>query len=279
VNSNLQNLIDLALQEDLPQGDVTTDPLDCEKTTGKAKLVAKGDIFLSGTEAFEQTFKKIDSQCQIIWKFRDGDEIKKGEVVCVIEASLPTLLKAERTALNFLGHLSGIATLTSKFVKEVSGTKTLIIDTRKTMPGFRALEKAAVRHGGGKNHRMSLSDGVLIKENHIRAVGSISSAIKKIRGLDSEIPIEVEVTNPDEIKEALDMGASRLLLDNMSLKEMALAVKQIGKRALIEASGNMTLDRVKSVAKLGVNFISVGSLTHSAPSADLSMLFEEEGRL
>ncbi len=272
---NLQSLIELALKEDMPNGDMTTDPLELEAKIGIAKLIAKQDLVLSGSSAFEGTFISVDSKSKVIWKKKDGEDIKKDFQIAEITGSLPSLLKAERTALNFLGHLSGIATTTSNFTKEVAETSTLIIDTRKTVPGLRELEKAAVLHGGGGNHRMSLSDGILIKENHIRAAGSITLAVQKVREKWKKAPVEVEVTSQEEIAEALKLKVERLLFDNMTNEEMAKAVIQVAGKAIIEASGNMTLDRVKSVAKLGVNFISVGSITHSAPSADLSLLFEK----
>lgn len=272
---NLKALIELALKEDMPNGDMTTDPLNLEGNLGQAKLIAKQDLVLSGSAPFEETFKSVDSKSKIIWKKKDGENIKKNSEVAEISGSLPSLLKAERTALNFLGHLSGIATMTSRFVREVEGTTTKIIDTRKTTPGLRELEKKAVLHGGGGNHRMSLSDGLLIKENHIRAAGSITKAVQKVREKWGKAPVEVEVTSQDEIAESLKLSVERLLLDNMTNEEIAKAVTQVAGKAIIEASGNMTLDRVKSVAKLGVNFISVGSITHSAPNADLSLLFEK----
>ncbi len=271
MNSEINNLVSLALKEDLPQGDLTTDALELNKKPGKAELIAKQDLTLSGTLPFEETFHLLNSTVKVQWAGQDGKTFKKNEVVCVTSGPLDALLKGERTALNFLGHLSGIATLTARFVKEAPGTT--ILDTRKTLPGLRALEKAAVVHGGGKNHRMNLSDGILIKENHIRAAGSIENAVKKVREKWGKISIEVEVTNMAEIVQALDCKVERLLLDNMTAEEIEKAVKLIDGRALTEASGNMTLDRVRTIAKLGVNFISVGSLTHSAPSADLSMLF------
>jgi len=270
----LRSLIKIALNEDMPRGDLTTDPLKIAKKIGFAQLVAKQDMVLSGTEVFEGTFKAVDHKVTIKWFKTDGDKVTEGTEICVIRGPIPSLLKAERTALNFLGHLSGIATSTSQFVREVEGTNTKIIDTRKTIAGLRDLEKAAVVHGGGINHRMNLSDGVLIKENHIRAAGSISAAVEKIREKLKNSSIEVEVTSPSEIDEALRCGVERLLLDNMNNLEIAQAVKQIKKRAIIEASGNMTLDRVKSIARLGVHFISVGSITHSAPHADVSLLFK-----
>jgi nicotinate-nucleotide pyrophosphorylase (carboxylating) len=270
----LQDLVKAALQEDMPQGDVTTDSLGCDQIAGRAAVVAKQDLVLSGVEAFSLVYKELDSTVRVNWLKRNGDAAKKGETVCTLDGSLSSLLKGERTALNFLGRLSGVATLTSKFTAKVKDTKTKIVDTRKTTPGWRELEKAAVKHGGGHNHRMNLSDQVLIKENHIRAAGGITRAVEKIRHAHPKIFIEVEVTNLNELAEALKAKVNEVLLDNMNLDLTREAVKLVGGACQIEASGNMALDRVESVAKLGVDFISVGLLTHSAPCADLSMLFE-----
>jgi nicotinate-nucleotide pyrophosphorylase (carboxylating) len=264
----------MAIHEDIPNGDITTDPLGAEGVRGRAVLKAKQDLVLSGVEAFTETFKQIDSSSRVQWTKKDGDFIKNGTVICTIDGSLPSLLKSERTALNFLGHLSGVATLTAKFVEKTKGTQTRIMDTRKTTPGLRQLEKNAVRHGGGHNHRFCLSDAILIKENHIRTAGGITAAVESIREAHPKTFIEVEVTNMDEIKEALNSKVDRVLLDNMSNEEISKAVNFIAKKCSIEASGNMTLDRIQSVATLGVDFISVGLLTHSAPVADVSLLFE-----
>jgi nicotinate-nucleotide pyrophosphorylase (carboxylating) len=267
-------LIKQALKEDIPGVDLTTDGLKLSSKKGEACLIAKQDLILSGSLLFENTFKRLDQKTKLKWYFTDGSHIKNNSEICVITGQLGSLLKAERTALNFLGHLSGIATLTGSFVSQVAGTQTKIIDTRKTIPGLRKFEKAAVVHGGGENHRMNLSEAILVKENHIRAAGGITKTVTLLRKKWKKLPIEVEVTSEAEIIEALECRVDRLLLDNMALKEMDSAVKLINKRAIIEASGNMTLDRIKSVAKLGVNFISVGSLTHSAPCADISLLFK-----
>jgi nicotinate-nucleotide pyrophosphorylase (carboxylating) len=272
----LEKLVEAALLEDLPFGDMTTDALECDLINGSAILIAKQDLILSGRDAFSETFRQVDSKTKIKWHFKNGEIVKNKSVICEIKGPLSSLLKAERTALNFLGHLSGVATLTSRFVAKTFKTKTKITDTRKTLPGFRVLEKQAVKDGGGVNHRMGLSDAILIKENHIKAAGNITKAVKKMRLKWPKTPIEVEVTNESEINEALKLKVERLLLDNMSLKDMAAAAKKIANRCIIEASGNMTLDRIESVAKLGVNFISVGALTHSAPGVDVSLLFKTE---
>lgn len=271
----IDQIIQQALQEDMPSGDLTTDALRCETKKGQARLVAKQDLVLSGCELFEETFKAVDPRIEIQWRFKDGQNVSRNQEICRLEGSWASLLKGERTALNFLGHLSGIATLTSRFAKKAQGTKTKITDTRKTTPGLRSLEKKAVLDGGGVNHRMDLSSAVLIKENHVAAAGGISEAIMKIRERHPGFPIELEVRDITELKEGLENRIEKVLLDNMTLEEMAEAVKVVGGRCLIEASGNMNLERVDSVIPLGLDFISVGQITHSAPVADVSLLFEK----
>lgn len=273
MNADLKKTVQSALLEDLPQGDLTTDPLHIEENVGRARLIAKEDLVLSGSQLFTITFHELDPAIKLQWQFKDGDFVLKGQTICTLKGSLAALLKGERVALNFLGHLSGIATLTRCFVKAVEKTATKILDTRKTTPGLRSLEKEAVRHGGGHNHRMNLSDAVLIKENHIRAAGSIKNAMGLIR-THTTLPIEVEVRNLDEVRQALDAKADRLLLDNMSNDTISETMKIVPYGVQIEASGNMTLDRVADVAELGVHFISVGAITHSAPCADVSLLFD-----
>ncbi|MCC6277048.1 MAG: carboxylating nicotinate-nucleotide diphosphorylase [Oligoflexia bacterium] len=271
---SIKDLVRIALQEDLPEGDKTTDSIPQASRPGRAVLLAKQDLILSGTEPFEETFRQIDSSVQIQWQFKDGQSVLNRSPIAHLQGPLASLLKAERTALNFIGHLSGVATLTSQFVKKVNQTKCKITETRKTTPGLRALEKTAVLHGGGTNHRISLSDAVLIKENHIRAAGGMTQAITHIRSRWPKLPIEVEASNLKEVQEALDNQVSRIMLDNMKNDQIEEALKLISGQALVEASGNMTLDRVESVARLGVHFISIGQLTHSAPVADMSLLFE-----
>ncbi len=273
---NLIDLVRAALQEDMPEGDKTTDSLNCENVKGEAKLVAKQNIVLSGVEPFETVFKTVDASTEIRWYFSNGAVVSKGSEICHIKGKLPSLLKAERAALNFLGHLSGVATLTKQFVEKTNGTKCKIRDTRKTMPGMRDLEKQAVAHGGGSNHRHNLSDGILIKENHIRTAGSITEAVSKIKSRFPQMKIEVEVTSPEEIKEAMTCGVEELLLDNMTDQEIAQALDIIRSHCKTEASGNMTLERISRVAQLGVDYISVGLITHSAPAADVSLLFEQK---
>lgn len=269
----LMDLIRAALREDMPRGDLTTDSLALVPRFGQARLMAKEDLILSGTLAFEQTMLALEPLAKIQWHFKEGDTVLKKQIICYISGDLIQLLKAERVALNFIGHLSGIATLTHKFVKEIAHTATKILDTRKTLPGYRDLEKRAVAHGGGQNHRYNLSDAVLIKDNHILVAGGLSNAIKRIREHTSE-KIEVECSSLDEVKEAIALMPERILLDNMTNTMMKTALDLIPDSISVEASGNMTVDRVKSVAEIGVDFISVGAITHSAPVADLSLLFD-----
>lgn len=269
----LLELIRAALKEDMPRGDLTTESLGLAPRPGVAKLVAKQDMVLSGSTAFEQTMLSLEHNAKIKWHFEEGDEIYDRQTICTIQGDLIQILKAERVALNFLGHLSGIATLTSQFVRQVSGTKTKILDTRKTLPGYRDLEKRAVVHGGGVNHRLNLSDAILLKDNHITVMKSITAAVNETRK-HSQLPIEVEVKNFQEVEEAVSLNVRRLLLDNMPNDILKKALTLIPEHIETEASGNMNLLRVKSVAELGVDFISVGALTHSAPCADVSLLFD-----
>lgn len=269
----LLELIKASLKEDMPSGDLTTESLALTPRPGRAKLIAKADIVLSGTAAFEQTVHALEPNARLKWHFEEGQNILKGQIVCTLQGDLVQILKAERVALNFLMHLTGIATLTSQFVKKVSGTKCKILDTRKTTPGYRDLEKRAVVHGGGQNHRQNLSAGILVKDNHITVMKGITAAVHRIRE-HSQLPIEVEARTLDDVKECIALKVDRILLDNMNNELTAAAVQLIPAEIKIEASGNMNLERVASVAQLGVDYISVGALTHSAPSADLSLMFD-----
>jgi nicotinate-nucleotide pyrophosphorylase (carboxylating) len=268
-----EDLVRWALQEDLPFGDVTTEGLGLTQKSGRAVLRAKEDLILSGRELFEQTFRQGAPRTQQNWFFKDGQKLLKGQNVCSLEGNLVEMLKAERVALNFLGPLSGIATLTRKFVEEVYPLETKILDTRKTLPLYRNFAKKAVRDGGGHNHRMNLSDSIMIKDNHISMIGSLERAIEILRRETSK-PIIVEVRTLDEVQRAAKMDVQRLLLDNMNIEMMKKAMECIPSNIETEASGNMTVDRVRSVAETGVTYISVGALTHSAPSADFSLLFD-----
>lgn len=269
----LNELIQAALREDMPRGDLTTDSLALTPRFGQAKLVAKEDLVLSGTLAFERTMLSLDPGAKVNWQFKEGDLVLDRQVICHVTGDLIQILKAERVALNFVGHLSGIATFTRCFVKKVEHTKTKILDTRKTMPAFRDLEKKAVVHGGGVNHRYNLSDAILIKENHITVAGGIRNAVERVRAHSKE-KIEVECSTLDDVRDAVEMKVDRILLDNMDDATIAKSLDAIPEWILVEASGNMTLDRVGSVAELGVDFISVGAITHSAPTADVSLLFD-----
>lgn len=266
-------LVKAAINEDMPKGDITTESLALKSRHGIAKLRAKEDIIISGTGPFEQAMTILEPAAKIKWYFDEGQEVLKNQIICSIEGDLVQVLKAERVALNFLGHLSGIATYTKKFVRKVEGTKTKILDTRKTTPGLRELEKRAVVHGGGVNHRMNLSTAILIKDNHIAVMGGLKSAVERAR-LHSSLPIEVEASTLEQVQEAVLSKATRILLDNMDNETLKKAVALIPSGIETEASGNMSLDRVRSVAEIGVNYISVGALTHSAPVADVSLIFE-----
>lgn len=284
---SLNLLVDAAIKEDMPEGDITTDSLDQQPKIGVASLQAKEDLILSGTHVFSLVVSAFDPCAKIKWYFKDGDLVLNKQTICSISTNLIELLKAERTALNFMSHLCGIATLTHCFVKKVQHTKTKILDTRKTTPTLRDLEKQAVLHGGGQNHRQNLSSGILIKENHIYLMGGLSgglsgglkNAVAQVRKnqlkKNTDAPIEVEACNLDLVKTAVELKVHRILLDNMDNKTLEEALKLIPPSIETEASGNMTLERVCDVAELGVNYISVGALTHSAPCADISLLFEK----
>ncbi len=271
----LDTLITNALSEDLHNGDLTTDSLGISNKMGTARLIAKEDLVLSGAHVFTQTMKKMAPENLIKWYFKDGDLILKKQTVALIEGNLTGVIKAERVALNFLGRLSGVASYTRCFVEKIKNTKVKILDTRKTTPLYRTLEKQAVVHGGGHNHRSNLSDAILIKENHIQMAGCIKEAVTKIRKRSSN-PIEVETKNLEEVRMAVELKVARIMFDNMDNETIKKAQALVPKEIETEASGNMTLDRVGSVAELGINFISIGAITHSAPTADFSLLFDWE---
>jgi nicotinate-nucleotide pyrophosphorylase (carboxylating) len=268
----VREIIDRALIEDVGPGDLTTNATVDPDKEGRASVIAKEGFVLAGMDIFLQVFLTLDRSMDFSCGYLDGDVVRKGRVICELHGPLQALLTGERVALNILQRMSGIATLTSRYVAAVSGTKARILDTRKTTPGLRVLEKYAVTAGGGKNHRFGLYDGVLIKDNHIAAAGGIKKAVKAARNAAPHgFKIEVECTTMDEVKQALAAKADIIMLDNMDTETISHAVKAIGGKALIEASGNMTLTRVRSVAETGVDFISVGALTHSAPAVDISM--------
>jgi len=261
-----------ALEEDIGPLDITTSTLIPEDLDAKGLIVAKEDLVLAGLGVASDCFKIFDPDIEFKERFRDGESVKEGGIIAEIRGKAQAILMAERVALNFLQRLSGIATLTSKYVGEVKDLKVRIIDTRKTTPGLRILEKYAVRMGGGFNHRSGLYDGVIIKDNHIVLSGGVRKAVEKARKrIPHTVKIEVEVKNLVEVKEALQAGADIIMLDNMDLETMKKAVKLISKRALIEASGNINLQNVREVAKTGVDLISIGALTHSARAMDISL--------
>ena len=270
----IERIVRTALEEDIGLGDVTTEVTVERDTVARAELVAKEDFTLAGIDVAAEVFRTLDPSIGFEKILIDGHFVRKGEVIAWIKGKASVLLQGERVALNLLQRMSGIASLTAKYVAEVDGTGAVIVDTRKTVPGLRALDKYSVRMGGGRNHRIGLFDGVLIKENHIAAAGGISAAIERAkRQLPHTLKIEIETRDLLEVEEALQAGADIIMLDNMALDEMRQGVKLINGRALVEASGGVNLERVRAIAETGVNIISVGALTHSVKAADISMLF------
>ena len=265
-------LIELAISEDIGPGDATSQAVIPGDLVLEGRILAKGSGVIAGLPVAEAVFSRIDSELCMVGHVRDGDTVEPGDLVAEVAGPGRSLLAAERLALNFLQQLSGIATLTRRFVDAVGGTGAVILDTRKTRPGYRVLEKYAVRMGGGTNHRMSLYDMLLVKDNHIEAAGSITAAVGRACAAFPSLPVEVEVRNLDELCEALTLRVDRIMLDNMSLDEMRTAVQTVAGRVPLEASGNVNIARVTAIAGTGVDCISIGALTHSAPVLDLSML-------
>lgn len=279
LTNEIELLIDLALREDLGEnGDVTSNCILNSDDEGQASIIVKKDGIIAGLPIAEWVFKKVNPGLKVQNRVEEGSKVQRDEEVVRIIGPLAGILTAERTGLNFLQRLSGIATLTAEFVRKVAGTKVKILDTRKTTPGFRVLEKYAVRAGGGGNHRFGLYDMVLIKENHIAAAGGIASAVEQTREnmkkRDLNLKIEVEVRNLSEVEQVLNLAVDRLMLDNMSLQKIREAVKLANGKVELEVSGGVTLETVREIAETGVNYISVGALTHSAPSLDLSLLID-----
>jgi nicotinate-nucleotide pyrophosphorylase (carboxylating) len=272
----LTELVRRALREDVGDGDLTTSATVAPDARAQALIAQKAPGTIFGLDTAEACFALLDPHVRFERLAQEGDWREEGGPVLSIEGSARALLTGERTALNFLGRLSGIATLAARFVREVQGTGTVVLDTRKTTPGLRKLEKAAVAAGGATNHRVGLYDAILVKENHIAAAGGIAQAVARVRESAPELAsaLEVEVRDPREIDEALALAAPRLLLDNMSVAELSAAVAQVAGRAKLEASGNVTLENVRERALTGVDFISVGALTHSAAALDLSLILE-----
>jgi nicotinate-nucleotide pyrophosphorylase (carboxylating) len=267
-------LLWLAIQEDLGNGDVTTDAVVDPGMTGKAVVFGREPFVLSGSTPFRKVFNLIDPNVRVAGSFQDGDRIPANTHAFALQGNMRSLLRAERTALNLLQRLSGIATLTRQMVDAMAGASCRLLDTRKTTPLWRAMEKEAVRHGGGSNHRFGLYDGVLIKDNHIAAVGDVREAVKRARQRVSHtLKVEVEVENLLDLETAITAGADVVLLDNFSPEELTRAVAATAGRCLLEASGGVSLDRIRAIAESGVDFVSCGALTHSARAIDISMEF------
>ena len=276
-NIRLDGFLKSALEEDIGTGDITTEATIPEDATVEGRYIAKDDGIICGTEVCRRVFELCGSDVTLEFYKKDGDAVKKGDIIGKVAGNARSVLTGERLGLNIMQHLSGIATKTRSYVDAVAGTGAKIADTRKATPGMRELEKYAVRVGGGSNHRMNLSDGVLIKDNHIVAAGGIKNAVAAAKKYAPHtMKIEVETENESEIIEALDAGADIIMLDNMGIDDMAAAVKLIGGRAVVEASGNMgdkTMDEVRKVAETGVDLISIGALTHSVKAFDISLKF------
>ncbi len=287
-----QPLVRLALTEDIGGGDVTTLTVVDAATRATAQIVAKENGVLAGLDVARLAFHEVDAEVRFEPLARDGARTRAGTAVARLEGRARSLLSAERVALNFLCHLSGIATLTSRFVRRVRETKAVILDTRKTLPGIRVLQKYAVLMGGGQNHRFGLFDMYLVKDNHVRIAGSVREAVGRVQRARKDLDLEVEASNFEEVKEACEAGVDRILLDNMSLEDLATAVQIIDQHPKparwprppragarrwpeIEVSGGVSLDNVREIADLGVEYISIGALTHSAPALDLSLEFAE----
>ena len=265
-----------ALEEDIGQGDVTTDTIVPADARLRGRIVAKDDGVVAGLRIAEQVMRMLDQHVRFTASVQDGSKVTRGTLLADLEGSARALLTGERTALNFLGRMSGIATLTRKFVDAVAGTNAVILDTRKTAPGLRLTDKLAVCLGGGQNHRTGLFDMVLIKDNHIDFAGSITAAVERVRASGTKLEIEVETRTLDNVREALSLGVERILLDNMSIDMMREAVSICDGKAKLEASGNVTIDNVLEVAGTGVDYISVGALTHSPKVFDVSLEFVEK---
>lgn len=267
-------IIKAALKEDMPEGDITSESIIPSEKESEAFILAKEEGVLAGIEVAKRVFELINPEVAFKKNLEDGQAFGKGETLAQIRGHSISLLKGERTSLNFIQRLSGIATATRKFVQVVAGTKTKILDTRKTTPGLRILEKYAVRMGGGTNHRFNLSEMVLIKDNHLKIAGNIPQAVRKAKeNVKEGVRIEVEVTDLAEVKEAVQSGADMIMLDNMKMEEIKEAVEWVKGRVQLEVSGKVDLRNVKEIASLGVDFISIGSLTHSYRSLDMSMEF------
>lgn len=269
---NIDEYLLNALKEDITSEDVTTNAIMRQDQTGRAELICKQDGIICGLTVFERVFTLLDKDSRFDTSFKDGDAVKKGDLLGTITGDIKALLTGERTALNYLQRMSGIATLTHSMVQELEGSRTKLLDTRKTTPNMRPFEKYAVKTGGGTNHRYNLSDGILIKDNHIGAAGSITKAIEMARDYAPFVrKVEVEVENLTMLQEALDAKADIIMLDNMDNETMKQAVAMVAGKAETECSGNVTKERLREIAEIGVDYVSCGALTHSAPIMDVSL--------
>jgi nicotinate-nucleotide pyrophosphorylase (carboxylating) len=276
----INKLIDLGIEEDINTGDITTESIIPESMNAVATMTAKQDGVVSGLEIVKMVYERFQADTIFTPYFQNGDSVKKGDVILKVEATYPTLLRGERLSLNIFQRMCGIATETAKYVKELAGTTTELLDTRKTAPGLRVLDKMAVKDGGGTNHRMGLYDMAMIKDNHIKMAGGITKAVEQVRSRIAEgIKIEVEATCLAEVQEAVAAGADIIMFDNMTneaMTEAAAYIKSTGKPIKTEASGNMSIPRLKEVAATGVDYISVGALTHTVKAMDISMNIQVE---
>ncbi len=269
---NVDRYILNTLQEDITSEDVSTNAVMPENKQGRAELICKQSGIICGLDVFARTFELLDETSRFETDYKDGDRVEKGTVIGVINGDIKAILSGERTALNYLQRMSGIATMTKEYAEELKGTHTVLLDTRKTTPNMRPFEKHAVKVGGGTNHRYNLSDGVLLKDNHIGAAGSVTKAIQMAKAYAPFVrKIEIETETLDQVQEALDAGADIIMLDNMDNETMRQAVEMIDGRAQTECSGNVTKERLKEIAAIGVDFVSCGALTHSAPIMDVSL--------
>lgn len=269
---NMDEYILHALKEDITSEDVSTNAVMPDKKQGTAQLICKADGIICGLEVFERTFTLLDDTFRFDTDVKDGDRVEKGQLIGTLFGDIRALLSGERTALNYLQRMSGIATITNEYAKELEGTKTTLLDTRKTTPNMRPFEKYAVTVGGGRNHRYNLSDGVLLKDNHIGAAGSVKKAIEMAKDYAPFVrKIEIETETIEQVKEALEAGADIIMLDNMDNDTMKKCVELIGDKAETECSGNVTKERLREIAAIGVDYVSSGALTHSAPVLDVSL--------
>ena len=271
----ITKLLDLGIEEDINTGDITTESIIPATMNAVATMTAKQEGVISGLDIVRMVYERFQQDVVFTPYFKDGDAVKKGDVILKVEASYPTLLRGERLSLNIFQRMCGIATETAKYVRELDSTHTELLDTRKTAPGLRVLDKMAVKHGGGTNHRMGLYDMAMIKDNHIKMAGGITKAVEQVRSkIAPEIKIEVETTNLDEVREAIAAGADIIMLDNMdnaTMTEAVAIIKAANPTIKTEASGNMNIPRLKEVAATGVDYISVGALTHTVKAMDISM--------